>query len=87
MWRRSDRSGSDLDQSRSHLGIRTVAKLANKVAARVGRSVMARVFSRRPSNRCAKTIVRVVLAAVREPSGVSDARSLSRAVWEALAGL
>ena len=52
-------------------------KLASKVAARVSRSVMARVFSRRPPNRCAKTIVPVVLATVREPSGVSDARSLS----------
>ena len=47
------------------------------VAARVGRSVMAHVFSRRPSNRCPKSIVPVVLAAVGEPSGVSDARSLS----------
>ena len=64
-----------------------MVKLANSVAARVGRSVMAHVFSRRPSNRCPKSIVPVVLAAVGEPSGVSDARSLSRAVWEALAGL
>ena len=54
-----------------------MAKLANSVAARVGRSVMAHVFSRRPSNRCPKSIVPVVLAAVGEPSGVSDARSLS----------
>jgi hypothetical protein len=75
-WRRSDGSGSGLHQSRSHLGIRTVEELANSVAARVGRSVMAHVFRPRPSNRCPKTIVPVVVVVVGEPSGVSAARSL-----------
>ena len=79
------RSGSGHDRGRSRLEIRTVAKLVNSVAARVGRSVMAHVFSRRPSNRCAKSIVPVVLVAVGEPSGVSDARSLpepSGRLWQ-----
>ena len=46
---------------------------------------MAHVFSRRPSNRCPKSIVPVVLAAMGDPSG-SVTPGAVRAVWEALAG-
>ena len=47
-----------------------MVKLANIVAARVGRLVMAHVFSRRPSNRCPKTMNSMILAAVEILSGV-----------------
>jgi hypothetical protein len=76
-WRRSDESGSGLDQGRSRLGIRTGVKLVNSMAARVGRSVMASVFRRLAANPCPKSMVQVVLATVGEPLGVSDARSSS----------
>ena len=59
-----DGFGTELIQRLSHLGIRTVAKLVNRVAARIGRSLMVRVFSRVPSKPCSKTIVRMVLVAV-----------------------
>ncbi len=52
----ADRSGSG-DDLRPCRGIRTVVKLANSVAAWVGRSVMAHVFIRRPSEHCPKSIV------------------------------
>ena len=59
-----DGSGTELIQRLSHLGIRTVAKLANRMAARVGKSVMAPVFSRVPSKPCSKTMNCMVLTAV-----------------------
>ena len=59
-----DGSGTEHVQRLSHLGMRTVAKLANIMAARVGRSVMVLVFSRAPAKPCSKTIVRMVLVAV-----------------------
>ena len=70
-------SGSGHVHRRPHLGIRTVAKLANKVVANGARSVMVHVFSRADPNPCSKTMNSMVLAAVGEPSGVSDASSLS----------
>ena len=45
-----DGFGTELIQRLSHLGIRTVAKLANRVAARVGKSLMAPVFTGGPRN-------------------------------------
>jgi len=80
MWCRSDEPGSGLDWSPWCLGIRIVTALANRQAVRVSISVMALVFSWRPSNRCPKSIVSVVLATVGVPSGVSDARSVQSRV-------
>ena len=59
-----DMFGTELIQRLSHLGIRTVAKLANRVAARIGRSLMVPVFIGRPPKPCSKTMNCMVLAAV-----------------------
>ena len=87
MWRRSDGSATGRHQSRSHLGIRTVAKLASKVAARVCRSVMARVFSPATPEPVCQNYRSSGSGDRGGTSGVSGARSLSGAVWEALVAI
>jgi hypothetical protein len=52
-----------------------VRKLASNMAARADESLVMPVFSRTAWKYCSKCIVRMVLAAVRIPSGVSDAWS------------
>ena len=69
-------SAQSLSKGVSHLGIRTVVKLANRVAARVGRSLMVPVFSRTPSKRCSKTM-NADGSAAESPAPLSGANKLA----------